>query len=321
MKEIRKELFFSKLSAVSEQSQEKTVYHINPEYGSGFINNYRIIEGMYLNYSEFHITGVLRCCTNKPIKSEFIKFEYCLEGVWTCSKENKVIIGNKGTTAYYAGKNRFNDLDFKNLPYKSINVICYLDAITDSIASIFGSSKEKVMDYFHKLSKREDALVKVTDDQITPILNDIYKFIKCDNLDLIKLRIIELFLMEINNYDNYNGTQKKYYTKSVIQKVNSIRNTIDENYNQHFTIRDLANKVCISVTSLKSCFKDVYGDTIYGYKKRCRMQKAREMLLETDYKVYEIALMVGYNEVAMFSKAFKKTFNMTPTEYRRIKIK
>jgi AraC-like DNA-binding protein len=77
----------------------------------------------------------------------------------------------------------------------------------------------------------------------------------------------------------------------------------------------------ISSTSLKVCFKDIYGDTIYCYKKRCRMQKAKELLFETDYKIYEIALFVGYQEVAMFIKAFKKTYNMTPTEYRKIQVK
>ncbi|GMQ56594.1 AraC family transcriptional regulator [Vallitalea sediminicola] len=322
MNDIKKEFFLRKLSKEEKTIQDKTIYNILPEYGNGTIIMYKIIEGMYLNYSDFKFKDIIKNDIKSNYCDNIISIEYCIDGEWKCNfKNDKVAFAQKGNSAYGAGKSCFLDLDYKGKTYKSINIFCYLNEITNSVEKIFGVSKEKINKYYDKLSRRKDFLIIKFDDEAICILNEIYKYIKCDNVELIKLRAIELLLLEINNYEDYKNKKGKYYTKSLVEKVERIHNIIDENYNKNFTIEDLAKKEKISATSLKTCFKDLCGDTIYSYKKKCRMQKARELLLETDYRVYEIALIVGYREVAMFIKAFKKTYNMTPTEYRKIKVK
>ena len=46
-----------------------------------------------------------------------------------------------------------------------------------------------------------------------------------------------------------------------------------------------------------------------------RLKKAAELLAEGEYKIYEIAAIVGYNSQSNFARTFLKQFNMTPTEY------
>jgi two-component system response regulator YesN len=48
-----------------------------------------------------------------------------------------------------------------------------------------------------------------------------------------------------------------------------------------------------------------------------RLQKSKLLLKETELKVYEIALKVGYKDAKYFNRAFKKEFGVSPDDYRR----
>ena len=86
---------------------------------------------------------------------------------------------------------------------------------------------------------------------------------------------------------------------------------------EHITITELADMLGISSTSLKICFKGVYGDTINGYITNCKMQKAASLLKNTDKSVLEIAGIVGYNNGSKFAGAFRRVMNKSPNEYRK----
>lgn len=49
-----------------------------------------------------------------------------------------------------------------------------------------------------------------------------------------------------------------------------------------------------------------------------KLKKAAELLKKGDYKIYEIAEMVGYNSQTSFGRNLQKQFNMTPTEYMKV---
>ena len=61
----------------------------------------------------------------------------------------------------------------------------------------------------------------------------------------------------------------------------------------HRTIEQLAQEVGLSPTALKSCFKGIYGSSVYAYQKEYRLQLAQKLLLETDCTVAEIAIGSG----------------------------
>ena len=63
-------------------------------------------------------------------------------------------------------------------------------------------------------------------------------------------------------------------------------------------------------------FRKVTGQTYIAYLTEARLQKAVELLNETDDKTYVIAQKVGYQEQNYFSYVFKKRFGISPTKYR-----
>jgi AraC-like DNA-binding protein len=68
----------------------------------------------------------------------------------------------------------------------------------------------------------------------------------------------------------------------------------------------------MSSTKLKKSFKSMYGDSIYSYYQKQRLQKANELLLTEKYSVKQAANAVGYTNIANFTLAFKKQFHKAP---------
>ena len=90
-----------------------------------------------------------------------------------------------------------------------------------------------------------------------------------------------------------------------------------EDLSRHETIGQLAERFRISPTALKKCFKGVYGTSVYSYLRNYRMQEAQKLLLETELTVGEIAAKIGYENPNKFTSAFKKTYGVTPTEFKK----
>jgi AraC-like DNA-binding protein len=78
------------------------------------------------------------------------------------------------------------------------------------------------------------------------------------------------------------------------------------------TIDEFSRLFAMSSTKLKKSFKSMYGDSIYAYYQKQRLQKANELLQSGHYSVKEVARAVGYNNIANFTLAFKKQYNVIP---------
>jgi len=78
----------------------------------------------------------------------------------------------------------------------------------------------------------------------------------------------------------------------------------------------LADKFCITYDTLAANFKMSEGVTIDKYCVRCRIEKAKELLLNSDYSVYTILTQLNFKSETLFYRQFKEDTKMTPEEYR-----
>ena len=118
----------------------------------------------------------------------------------------------------------------------------------------------------------------------------------------------------IDDYIVQVGELKKKQHNDLIQKTAEyVRN----NYHRNITLEEISNAVFLSPRYLNSIFKAEEGLTIFEYITKCRMDAAKELLLNDNAKVQDIAEAVGYNNVQSFIRFFKMHYSMTPVEYRR----
>ncbi|GBF78172.1 DNA-binding response regulator [Paenibacillus sp. 598K] len=97
--------------------------------------------------------------------------------------------------------------------------------------------------------------------------------------------------------------------------VDFMKRYVQEHYSEELTLDDIAEKVYLTRNYLSQLFKEVTGENYNSYITRVRMEKAKEMMLSGKYKLYEVAIRVGYKNNAYFSQQFKKYTGKSPSEY------
>jgi len=132
----------------------------------------------------------------------------------------------------------------------------------------------------------------------------------CYNIDELKKHIAEFTSQILINIQNKQKKEKDHYIKSVCKYINN-------NYNHDLSLDDIADYVYLSPNYLANVFKERMGQTIISYLTETRMKKAKELLLNSQLKVYEISKKVGYNSSNYFSQVFKKHTGNSPLEYRQ----
>lgn len=104
----------------------------------------------------------------------------------------------------------------------------------------------------------------------------------------------------------------KSYYKQIVDKVSQY---LEENY-QSASLEKAALLVNMSPTYLSKIYKEKSGMSFSDKLLEIRMKKACEFLNDINFKSYDIAYYVGYDNPTNFSRAFKAYYNMTPKEYR-----
>ncbi|MBB6734786.1 response regulator transcription factor [Cohnella zeiphila] len=101
------------------------------------------------------------------------------------------------------------------------------------------------------------------------------------------------------------------------QLVEAIKTYIERHYaDETMTVNDIAEGLSYTSAHLCMTFKKVTGITINHFANLLRIRKAKALLAETDMKIVEVALKVGYSNENYFSKVFRKYENVSPSEYK-----
>lgn len=101
------------------------------------------------------------------------------------------------------------------------------------------------------------------------------------------------------------------------ETIYNIKNYINRRYsNPALSIKEISTYAHLSTSYICTMFKNETGMTLNQYITEFRMARARDLLDDPRNKIVEIAGQVGYNDSNYFSKTFRKTFGMSPSEYR-----
>jgi AraC-like DNA-binding protein len=105
----------------------------------------------------------------------------------------------------------------------------------------------------------------------------------------------------------------KLYDIPALELAKSI---IEKDPASHIHIPRLADKAGINEFKLKVGFRELFRISPYQYRLRLCLERAKELLENTDDTIDQIAGKVGFDTYNGFSTAFKRAFNIPPTAYR-----
>lgn len=175
----------------------------------------------------------------------------------------------------------------KSKPFCQYLMLSVRFAATDYVQSLGISQRE----YLEKLS-----CLDMTGQNVT--------------VEDLKRYLMDVLLRALEIRDNRAGSQYRNILKQAVAYIDG--NFADE----HISLNRVAKEVNISANYLSAVFSQEMGITFVEYLTTRRMERAKDLLRNTDKRSGEVAAEVGYKDPHYFSFLFKKTQGCTPRDYR-----
>ena len=103
----------------------------------------------------------------------------------------------------------------------------------------------------------------------------------------------------------------------VHQKVHEVALYLQNHIHESVSLEELAQRFFMSRSYLTRSFRNVTGFSVVEYMTYIRIQKAQQLLRESDRSITEIADLCGFGNITYFEKVFKTTTGHTPVQYRK----
>ena len=253
----------------------------------------------------------------KAVSQEFIQFHFCQKG---------------------SGTFEFNEGSYQ-LPLMSKNVILLYNpqkalpidlnltpesAVVSLVISIkkFHSLFSEDADHIHFLSPENNTKKYYDTRPINPamsvVLSQILETKVHESIQALyfKGKVYELLSLFFNKSGDANVEQCPFLVdEENVRKIRKAKEIILNKMTEPPTLQELSAEIGLNIKKLKEGFKQIYGDTVYGYLLDYKMNEARSMLNSKQYNINEISLKLGYSTSSHFITAFKKKFGTTPKKY------
>ena len=122
----------------------------------------------------------------------------------------------------------------------------------------------------------------------------------------------------VSRYAEADTPQTPYFDRMQLEHTRQAHDYLLTHQGSRITLPELAARFHLSQSSLKICFKALYGVPVASYLRGLRMDTAAQLLQESDLPVAEIAHRVGYEDPSRFAAAFRRHTGRRPTELRRV---
>lgn len=187
-----------------------------------------------------------------------------------------------------------------------------------------GRNKElnEIVQELFESTKKENCIIFKSPNRITEIIEEFSRFeIKKEKSAKLffELKALECLLVLYEYGINDEKNIQRTYSDATIRVVRNIKNSLSRNIASYVSLDALSLNYGINLTTLKNCFKDMYGKPLYTWYKEYKFIRAKELIKNTDYPISKIAYMVGYKSSSKFAKAFKKEMGVLPSVYRKNK--
>lgn len=117
-----------------------------------------------------------------------------------------------------------------------------------------------------------------------------------------------------DEFDKYNNEKKIQDSKP----IRIAKQYMNDNYNKDISLEGISNLIGFNPAYFSTLFKKETGENFMEYVMKLRIQNAKDLLMQTDKDIVEIASDVGYTDLKYFSKLFKKKTGLSPSEFRKL---
>ncbi len=292
-------------------------FHLENESGTGDILVYQVFPGIELVYNDMHMEY---CNKNQKTASNVMEINYCKEGRCECLfGKGQYCYMSAGDLSFCSLQDSSHQSEFPTSHYHGITITISFSMITDEMKKVLELLSVD-LERIKELSDMRDFTIIRANKTIEHIFSELYMIPEAIKLGYIRVKVLELLLVltEARFIKGMTETSERlHFSEAHIDTIKQIHAFLVKNYGEHYTIDYLAEHYNISPTVMKKCFKGVYGESVYAYMKRYRLQIAEKLLREETLTIGEIASDIGYLNPNKFTSAFCAEYGMPPTDYRK----
>ncbi|GAB6931438.1 hypothetical protein JCM10914A_54210 [Paenibacillus sp. JCM 10914] len=134
---------------------------------------------------------------------------------------------------------------------------------------------------------------------------------------MLRVLLLELLLIT-NRLSRLTVLPEDNAVNPLHQKITDVVKYIHLHYADKITLQQLSATFYISPFYLSRIFKEITGFTIINYLNLIRIREAQRLLIETELKIIDIAVQIGFESLTHFDRTFKKIMKMTASKYRKL---
>lgn len=255
---------------------------------------------------------------NSRWESDVLEVGYCMKGSTRLKMypQGKEVTIKEGDIFIYTAKNQVDVFDFHYHPGAFMSISVDSQIIKRTInpewkGKVDSQWKEGLKDYL----KEESLLVVRGNATIKNLAEELHNLYPNDLLSHMQVKFKAMHFMgelidRIRDMVFMNSNSRWNLVKRC-------KRMIENNLTRQIGVEDYARGLNVSVHTLQKYFKEVTGYTVHRYIVSQRLQKAKQLLLESDLSILEITNAIGYENPSKFAHSFKQHYKITPYRYRK----
>lgn len=292
----------------------KKVIELGKEAEYGRMETYSLFDGIIIAFMDINIENVDNVFFEDKLSSRLLQINHCAKGRYSYAvgDDNIVYFGEGDLcVSIYDLTKSFSDFPLGF--YEGLEIFIDIDVANDCVKELMPDFD--LIELYESLEKVQGYRLFRANEKINHVIGELYCVDERIKEPYFKLKCLELLLFVYISRES--KTESISLSKKQVDLVENVRNDLINDLESKITIDELADKYGISKTTLKNCFKEVYGKPIFKWRKEYKLDYACRLIDEGELNISQISKMVGYTSPSKFSQAFKEYVGCTPSEYKK----
>ncbi len=305
-------VLLSEFSILDEGSKKIIKLGTDAEYGK--METYSLFEGIIIAFIDINIDNIDNVFFEDKLSSRLLQINHCAKGRYSYAVgDGKIVYFGKGDLCVSIYDLTKTISDFPLGYYTGLEIFIDIDVANEHIKELMPDFD--LIGMYESLEKSKGYSLFRANEKINHVIGELYSVDERIKEPYFKLKCLELLLFVFIARES--KIESISLSKKQVIMVENVRKDLTSNLESKITIDELADKYGVSKTTLKNCFKEVYGKPIFKWRKEYKLDYACRLIEEGELNISQISDKVGYASHSKFSQAFKEYIGCTPSEYKK----
>lgn len=298
------------------ETDDCKILRVDDESGEGAMTMYSVFDGVYMMFNDFHMK---RCYSGFSCEESVLCIDHCREGrIEHRTDRDMLYYMEAGDMRIDKRVHHTGNMNFPLCHYHGLTIGFQLERAEKALQSALPAITIDLKQIAERFGSGEKPFVMRKNEVIERIFADLYNVPSEIRTDYFRIKTAELLIQLGAMKMAEQKEEKPYFYSRQIEKIKAMYELMVSDLTKSYTLDELSERFDMSLSTLKSCFKGVYGSPVYSYMREYKMNYAAALLVQDNHiKINEIAALVGYDNPSKFSAAFRDTMGVSPIEYRK----